>query len=194
MASFGATAERIATDFRHLAHDKGLDEPHESTQIGSSAMAFKTNPMRSERICSLGRKLRNLPNDFSATFASQWLERTLDDSAIRRIDIPEMFLISDALLIALDNVTDGLVVYPAMIGAELQQELPFIAFPKIDPYQDIPGQRRHAKHINQQTSSSLTHSYLAPSSTTPLGPRTKANQDLNSIQVRRSTPAAAATE
>ena len=127
LASFGATTERIATDIRHLAHDKVLDEPHESTQIGSSAMAFKSNPMRSERICSLGRKLRNLPNDFSATFASQWLERTLDDSAIRRIDIPEMFLMTDALLIALDNVTNGLVVFPAMIEAQLQQELPFMA-------------------------------------------------------------------
>ena len=127
LASFGATAERVANDIRHMAHDKVLDEPHESTQIGSSAMAFKSNPMRSERICSLGRKLRNLPNDFSGTFAGQWLERTLDDSAIRRIDIPEMFLITDALLIALDNVTNGLIVFPAMVEAQLQQELPFMA-------------------------------------------------------------------
>lgn len=127
LASFGATAIRIATDIRHLAHDKVLDEPHESTQIGSSAMAFKSNPMRSERICSLGRKLTTLPNNFSSTFSSQWLERTLDDSAIRRIDIPEMFLLSDALLIALDNVTNGLTVFPAMVEAQLQQELPFMA-------------------------------------------------------------------
>ena len=127
LASFGATAIRFANDIRHMAHDKILDEPHEATQIGSSAMAFKSNPMRSERITSLGRKLSTLPNNFSSTFSSQWLERTLDDSAIRRIDIPEMFLLSDALLIALDNVTNGLVVFPAMVEAQLQQELPFMA-------------------------------------------------------------------
>jgi adenylosuccinate lyase len=85
------------------------------------------NPMRSERICSLGRKLSNISANFSNTFSSQWLERTLDDSAIRRIDIPEMFLLSDSLLIGLDNVTNGLVVFPAMIESQLEQELPFMA-------------------------------------------------------------------
>jgi adenylosuccinate lyase len=127
LSSFGATAIRIATDIRHLAHDKVLDEPHEATQTGSSAMSFKQNPMRSERICSLGRKLSNITTNFSHTFSSQWLERSLDDSAIRRIDIPEMFLLSDSLLITLDDVTDGLVVFPAMIESQLQQELPFMA-------------------------------------------------------------------
>lgn len=86
-----------------------------------------TKQCRSERICSLGRKLSNLPNDFSETFSGQWLERTLDDSAIRRIDIPEMFLLTDALLILLDDVTNGLEVFPAMIRAQLEQELPFMA-------------------------------------------------------------------
>lgn len=90
-------------------------------------MSFKQNPMRSERICSLGRKLSNISTNFSHTFSSQWLERSLDDSAIRRIDIPEMFLLSDSLLITLDDVTDGLVVFPAMIESQLQQELPFMA-------------------------------------------------------------------
>ncbi|KAL8929698.1 MAG: hypothetical protein Q9172_000377 [Xanthocarpia lactea] len=127
LSAFGATAIRIATDIRHLAHDKILDEPHEATQTGSSAMAFKSNPMRSERICSLGRKLSNISANFSDTFSSQWLERTLDDSAIRRIDIPEMFLLSDALLILLDDVTNGIVVFPAMIRAQLEEELPFMA-------------------------------------------------------------------
>ncbi|KAL8915260.1 MAG: hypothetical protein Q9171_000379 [Xanthocarpia ochracea] len=127
LSAFGATAIRIATDIRHLAHDKILDEPHEATQTGSSAMAFKSNPMRSERICSLGRKLSNISANFSDTFSSQWLERTLDDSAIRRIDIPEIFLLSDALLILLDDVTNGIVVFPAMIRAQLEEELPFMA-------------------------------------------------------------------
>ncbi|KAI4219059.1 MAG: hypothetical protein LQ349_008469 [Xanthoria aureola] len=127
LSAFGASAIRVATDIRHLAHDKILDEPHEATQTGSSAMAFKSNPMRSERICSLGRKLSNISTNFSATFSSQWLERTLDDSAIRRIDIPEMFLLTDALLILLDDVTHGLVVFPAMIRSQLDEELPFMA-------------------------------------------------------------------
>lgn len=90
-------------------------------------MSFKQNPMRSERICSLGRKLSNVTTNFSHTFSSQWLERSLDDSAIRRIDIPEMFLLSDSLLITLDDVTAGLVVFPAMVESQLQQELPFMA-------------------------------------------------------------------
>jgi adenylosuccinate lyase len=96
-------------------------------QTGSSAMGYKMNPMRSERICSLGRKLSNISTNFSNTFSSQWLERTLDDSAIRRMDIPEMFLLTDSLLIGLDDVTNGLVIFPAMIESQLEQELPFMA-------------------------------------------------------------------
>ena len=83
--------------------------------------------MRSERMCSLGRKLRNLSADFADTYSDQWLERTLDDSAIRRMDIPEMFLLADSLTIGLDNITGGLVVFPAMIKSQLDQELPFMA-------------------------------------------------------------------
>ncbi|MCJ1458742.1 adenylosuccinase ade13 [Mycoblastus sanguinarius] len=127
LSAFGASAIRIATDIRHLAHDKVLDEPHEATQTGSSAMSYRMNPMRSERICSLGRKLSNISTNFSDTFSNQWLERTLDDSAIRRIDIPEMFLLTDALLILLDDITNGLVVFPAMVRSQIEQEIPFIA-------------------------------------------------------------------
>ncbi|KAM5448374.1 adenylosuccinase ade13 [Microsporum audouinii] len=127
LAALGATAVRIATDLRHLAHDKVMEEPFEKDQIGSSAMAYKRNPMRSERICSIGRKLSNVSASFSETFSGQWLERTLDDSAIRRIDIPEMFLMADAILISLDNVTNGLVVYPAIVNSQLREELPFMA-------------------------------------------------------------------
>lgn len=127
LASFGTTCEHIASDIRHLAMFKELEEPFEKDQIGSSAMAYKRNPMRSERICSLARKLQTLPQGFAATYAHQWFERSLDDSAIRRIDIPEMFLIADALCILLDNVSSGIVVYPAVINNRLQQELPFMA-------------------------------------------------------------------
>lgn len=127
LASFATTCEHIGTDIRHLAMVKELEEPFEKDQIGSSAMAYKRNPMRSERMCSLARKLTNLPQGFAATYAHQWFERSLDDSAIRRIDIPEMFLLADALCILLENVSSGLVVYPAVVNSRLQQELPFMA-------------------------------------------------------------------
>lgn len=104
LGSFGATCERIGTDIRLLANFKELEEPFEKDQIGSSAMAYKRNPMRSERLCSLGRKLQNLPKDAIDTYAHQWFERSLDDSAIRRISIPETYLCADACLIILDNV------------------------------------------------------------------------------------------
>ena len=102
--------------------------------------------MRSERMCSLGRKLRNITANFADTYADQWLERTLDDSAIRRIDIPEMFLLADTLLIGLDNVTDGLVVFPAMIKAQLDQELPFMATENIMMKLVSHGVSRQAAH------------------------------------------------
>ncbi|PHH87637.1 hypothetical protein CDD83_8604 [Cordyceps sp. RAO-2017] len=127
LSALGATAVRIATDIRHLCHDKILDEPHVAGQIGSSAMPFKSNPMTAERICSLGRKLSNMSANFAATFSQQWLERSLDDSAIRRMDIPEMFFLADAIVTSLDHVCDGLVVFPAVVQSQLMQELPYMA-------------------------------------------------------------------
>ncbi|PSN63877.1 putative adenylosuccinate lyase Ade13 [Corynespora cassiicola Philippines] len=127
LSSFGATCEHIGQAMRLLASFKELEEPFESTQIGSSAMAYKRNPMRSERLCSLGRKLRNLSADASATYAAQWMERTLDDSAIRRMCIPQAFLSADASLILLNNIASGLVVYPAVIRKRVDAELPFMA-------------------------------------------------------------------
>ncbi|KAI9846562.1 MAG: adenylosuccinase ade13 [Thelocarpon superellum] len=126
-SSFGATCQRIGGDIRHLAMMKELEEPFEKDQIGSSAMAYKRNPMRSERICSLGRKLANLNKDAADTYAAQWFERTLDDSAIRRITLPEMYLCADGLMSTLNNVVSGLVVYPAVIQRRIAQELPFMA-------------------------------------------------------------------
>jgi adenylosuccinate lyase len=127
LASFATTCEHIGTDLRHLAMLKEIEEPFEKDQIGSSAMAYKRNPMRSERMCSLARKLGLMPAAFGQTYSHQWFERSLDDSAIRRIDIPEMYLLADALCILLENVSSGLVVYPAVINLHLQQELPFMA-------------------------------------------------------------------
>lgn len=125
---------------------KELEEPFEKDQIGSSAMAYKRNPMRSERMCSLGRKLAALNVSTAQTFAHQWFERSLDDSAIRRIDIPEMFLIADALLILLDNVSSGLVVYPAVINKRIQEELPFMATENIIMRLVAKGQSRQEAH------------------------------------------------
>jgi len=127
LASFGATAHKIATDIRLLANLKELEEPFESTQIGSSAMAYKRNPMRSERICSLSRHLMTLHQNAVMTSSVQWFERTLDDSANRRITLPEVFLTADVVLKTLQNVSEGLVVYPKVVERHILQELPFMA-------------------------------------------------------------------
>ena len=119
ICGLGATAMHITSDIRHLAAMKELEEPFEKDQIGSSAMAYKRNPMRSERICSLGRKLRSLPVNFADTYADQIFERTLDDSAIRRVDIPEMMLLADAVLIGLDNVSSGLVCLVSELASSM---------------------------------------------------------------------------
>lgn len=127
LASLGATAHKIATDIRLLANLKELEEPFEKDQIGSSAMAYKRNPMRSERVCSLARHLMSLHSNTLMTASVQWFERTLDDSANRRVTIPEAFLTADIVLSTLQNISDGLVVYPATIARRIQAELPFMA-------------------------------------------------------------------
>ncbi|KAJ8517585.1 hypothetical protein ONZ45_g5252 [Pleurotus djamor] len=127
LASLGATAHKIATDIRLLANLKEIEEPFESTQIGSSAMAYKRNPMRSERVCSLSRHLMVLQQNALMTSSVQWFERTLDDSANRRITIPEAYLTADIVLSTLQNISEGLVVYPKVIARRISQELPFMA-------------------------------------------------------------------
>ncbi|HLA85169.1 MAG TPA: adenylosuccinate lyase [Thermoguttaceae bacterium] len=127
LSGIAVSAHKMATDLRLLQHRKEVEEPFEKSQIGSSAMAYKRNPMRSERICSLARFVMCLPAGADATAAVQWFERTLDDSAIRRLNVPQAFLAVDALLILYQNVTEGLVVYPRVIAAGLAAELPFMA-------------------------------------------------------------------
>ncbi|MBN1292134.1 MAG: adenylosuccinate lyase [Candidatus Latescibacteria bacterium] len=118
---------KMSNDIRLLAHLKEIEEPFESTQVGSSAMPYKRNPMRSERIASLARFVISLESSPAITVATQWFERTLDDSANKRLSIPQMFLGTDAVLRIAINVTSGLVVYPAVISKRIQEELPFIA-------------------------------------------------------------------
>jgi adenylosuccinate lyase len=127
LSGVSQSAHKMATDLRLLAHRKEVEEPFEKEQIGSSAMAYKRNPMRSERICSLARFVMSLETSAAATAAVQWLERTLDDSANRRLVLPQAFLAADAVLILCQNVTAGLVVYPRVIAASLEAELPFMA-------------------------------------------------------------------
>ena len=127
LTGIGASAHKFATDLRLLANLKEMEEPFSEGQIGSSAMPYKRNPMHSERICSLSRFLISLSENPAYTASLQWLERTLDDSANRRITLPEGFLAADGILNLLLEVTKNLVVYPKMIEKHLLEELPFIA-------------------------------------------------------------------
>jgi adenylosuccinate lyase len=127
LSGIAASAHKAATDIRILANRKEIEEPFEKDQIGSSAMAYKRNPMRSERICSLARFAMNLASNADDTHATQWMERTLDDSANRRLVLPQAFLAIDAILILYQNVASGLVVYPQVIAKHLREELPFMA-------------------------------------------------------------------
>ena len=127
LCGIAASASKFASDLRLLQHLKEVEEPFETKQIGSSAMPYKRNPMRSERINSLARFVLGLMPSSYQTSASQWMERTLDDSAHRRLTISQGLLAADAILVLLRNVASGLVVYPKMIEARLAQELPFMA-------------------------------------------------------------------
>ena len=114
-----------------MSHEGEIEEPSESKQIGSSAMAYKKNPMRCERVNSLARYVIEAANTSAHTAATQWLERTLDDSAIRRIALPESFLAIDGILMLIENVSQGLVVYPKVIEKKLAEQLPFLATEEI---------------------------------------------------------------
>ncbi len=127
LSGIAQSAAKMATDLRLMAHEKEFDEPFTEGQVGSSAMAYKRNPMRCERICSLARHVVALAQDPAMTASTQWLERTLDDSANRRISIPEAFLAADAILSLAMNVLRGCRVYPEMMARHLADELPFLA-------------------------------------------------------------------
>jgi adenylosuccinate lyase len=127
LSGIGQSAHKAAGDLRILAHRKEIEEPFEKEQIGSSAMAYKRNPMRSERICALSRFVMSLATSTAGTMAAQWMERTLDDSANRRLVLPQAFLAADAVLVLYQNVASGLVVYPKVIARNLAEELPFMA-------------------------------------------------------------------
>ena len=127
LSSIAQSSYRMANDIRLLQHDRQVEEPFEKSQIGSSAMAYKRNPMRSERICSLSRYLMADALNAPMTASTQWLERTLDDSANRRISLPEGFLCADAILRLCQNVTNGLHVNEKIVEKTVREYLPFIA-------------------------------------------------------------------
>jgi adenylosuccinate lyase len=127
LAGIAESGHRFGMDLRLLAHEREIEEPFEAEQIGSSAMAYKRNPMRAERMCSLARFILALPAAASQTAATQWLERTLDDSAVRRLTLPQGFLAADAVLNLYGNIVPGLVVHPAVIARHVAEQLPFMA-------------------------------------------------------------------
>ena len=134
LSSIAQSAYRMANDIRLLQHDRQVEEPFEKNQIGSSAMPYKRNPMRSERVASLSRYVICDLQNAAVTASAQWFERTLDDSANRRISIPEAFLATDAILNLYINIVRGMKVYPAVIAKHLNEELPFMSTENILMY------------------------------------------------------------
>jgi adenylosuccinate lyase len=127
LSGLAQSAHKIGTDLRLLQHDGEIEEPFEAGQVGSSAMPYKRNPMRAERICALARHVVALSFDTAMTAATQWLERSLDDSANKRIAVPEAFLAADAILVLLENVVSGLVVHAEVSRRRLAEQLPYLA-------------------------------------------------------------------
>ena len=131
LSQIAQSAYKFANDMRIMQSFKEIEEPFEKTQIGSSAMAYKRNPMRSERICALARFVESLPMNEAVTASTQWFERTLDDSANKRLTIPQAFLALDGILNIYINVADNIVVYPGVISRRIGEELPFMATEEI---------------------------------------------------------------
>jgi len=158
LAGIANSAAKFANDIRILCHEREIEEPFETNQIGSSAMPFKRNPMRCERINSLARSLANLVPNTYQTAQTQWLERTLDDSANRRLTISEAFLLADAILLLVNNVTKNLVVNEAIITTNLQKELPFLASEPILMAATMAGGNRQELHerLRQYTHFAVT--------------------------------------
>ncbi len=146
LASVAASASKMGHDLRLLANLREVEEPFEEEQIGSSAMPYKRNPMRAERICAMARHVIVLAQDPQFTAATQWLERTLDDSANRRLSIPDSFLALDGILVLVENVALGLVVNPGVIRRNLEEHLPFMAAEAILMHASTAGGDRQELH------------------------------------------------
>ena len=146
LANVASSASKMGHDLRLLAHLREVEEPFENEQVGSSAMPYKRNPMRAERICAMARHVIVLAQDPLFTAATQWLERTLDDSANRRMSIPDAFLALDGILVLVENVSSGLVVNPEVIRKNLEEYLPFMASETILMHLSSAGGDRQELH------------------------------------------------
>ena len=146
LAGVAASASKAAHDVRLLAHLRELEEPFEEQQVGSSAMPYKRNPMRSERICALARHVIALSTSPAQTAATQWLERTLDDSAAKRLAVPDAYMAADAALILVDNVASGLRVNPGIVATNLARHLPFMAMESVLMEASAAGGDRQELH------------------------------------------------
>ncbi len=146
LSGIAQSAAKFALDLRLMAHMKEVEEPFETTQVGSSAMPYKRNPMRAERMGALARFIINNAQNAAHTAAGQWLERSLDDSANRRLSLAEGFLAADGLLTLYENIVSGLVVYPAMMARHLREELPFMASENILMRAVMAGGDRQVLH------------------------------------------------
>jgi adenylosuccinate lyase len=146
LAGVAASLSKLGNDLRLLAHLREVEEPFEEEQIGSSAMPYKRNPMRAERICALARHVITLAQDPLMTAATQWLERTLDDSANRRLSIPDAYLALDGALVLTENVVRGLTVNPDVVRRNLAEHVPFMATETILMQAVLRGGDRQALH------------------------------------------------
>lgn len=146
LAGVATSVSKIGHDLRLLAHLREVEEPFEAEQIGSSAMPYKRNPMRAERICALARHVIVLAQDPAFTAATQWLERTLDDSANRRLSVPDAFLALDGCLVLLENIAGGLIVNPEVVRRNLAEHLPFMATETILMHATSRGGDRQQLH------------------------------------------------
>jgi adenylosuccinate lyase len=157
LAGLGQSAHKWGSDLRLLAHRQEVDEPFESGQVGSSAMAYKRNPMRAERMCSLSRFLMGLPPMAAQTQATQWFERTLDDSAARRLYIPQAFLAADAILRIAINVANGLIVNRPIVAKNVREYLPYMATENVMMAAVRAGaDRQHAHEVVKKHSHAVT--------------------------------------
>lgn len=146
LASFAASVHKCATDIRILSHLNEVEEPFREAQVGSSAMPYKRNPITAERACALARFVLSLWNNPAYTASLQWLERTLDDSANRRLAIPEAFLATDSLLSLMGNLIDGLKVFPKMMHTRLEEHLPYLAMEHLLAAATLKGEDRGIIH------------------------------------------------
>jgi adenylosuccinate lyase len=127
LSGLGQSAHKFGTDLRLLANRQEIEEPFEAEQVGSSAMAYKRNPMRAERMCGLARFITSLSVSAAETASTQWLERTLDDSVNRRLTLPQAFLAADGVMRLANNIAGGLVVHPEMIAQHVEEMFPYMA-------------------------------------------------------------------